>query len=179
MARILPPTRNRTKVLVSGTIAQGATTITLTSGQGALLPDPSTEGEYRLVLYDASTYPDPTDDPDCEDVTVTGKSTDTLTVDPVANDHLTIGVQYVMYLSFDKDQIDLIDDHLQDDLRTITSMTYNDAQQVSTITTATRVYTLTYDEQGELATITTNDSPAVVYTIVRNSNGFLTSITRA
>lgn len=179
MARILPPTRNRTKVLVSGTITAGAVSIALTSGQGALLPDPATEGEYRLVLYDASTYSDPTDDPNCEDITVTAKSTDTLTVDPVVNNHTTIGVQYVMYLSFDKEQIDLIDDHLQDDLRVITSVTYNDAQQVASVVTPSRTYALTYDEQGELATVTTNDSPAVVYTVVRNADGNITSLTRA
>jgi len=178
MARILPPTRNRTKVLVSGTISAGAVSITLTSGQGALFPDPATEGEYRLVLYDASTYPDPTDDPDCEDVTVTAKSTDTLTVDPVVNNHTTIGVQYVMYLSFGKEQIDEIDDFLQDLTRAVTSITYTDGY-ATTITTPTRTYTLTYDQYGEVETVTTNDSPAVVYTIVRNREGQLQSITRA
>jgi len=167
------------KVLVSGTITAGDTSISLLSGQGALLPDPSVEGSFRLVLFDASTYADPTDDASAEDVTVTAIVADTLTVDPVANNHLTSGVQYVMYLSFDKEQIDSIDDYLQDMSRTITSVTHNANGQVATIITGTRTYTLTYDGFGEIATVTTNDTPAKVYTVTRDSAGNLSSITFA
>ena len=176
MARILPPTRSRTKVLVSGTISAGAVSITLTSGQGALLPDPATEGEYRLVLYDASTYPDPTNDPNCEDITVTGKSTDTLTVDPVVNNHTTIGVQYVMYLSFDKDQIDLIDRILGRQITSISSIVYNAKRQVTSVVCGTVTYTLTYNDSGRIATI--NDGTNTC-TITYNGVGNVSSISYA
>jgi len=134
------------------------------------------EGEYRLVLYDASTYPDPTDDPDCEDITVTGLTGDTLTVDPVVNNHTTIGVQYVMYLSFDKEQIDLIDRILGRQITSVSSIVYNAKRQVTSIVCGTVTYTLTYNSSGRIATV--NDGTNTC-TITYAGSGAISTISYA
>src|SRR4051794_21756458 len=51
----------------------------LRSGQGATLPDPAS-GNYNLVWWNVTDYPDPADDPNVEIVRVTAKSSDTLTI---------------------------------------------------------------------------------------------------
>ena len=57
-----------------------ATSIVLSSGEGALLPDPSTDGEFDLVWFNETDYPNPADDPNVEIVRATALATDTLTV---------------------------------------------------------------------------------------------------
>lgn len=179
MARVLPPARNRVKVTVSGTYQIGDTSITLNAGQGALLPNPATDGEYNLVLFDNSTYADPSDDPNAEDVRVTARAGDVLTVDPLVNDHDTIGVQYLMFLSWDKEAIDTVDDLLQDMIRGVSSITYTLDGLIDTIVTPTKTWTLTYNEWREIDEITTNDTPVQTYTVNRDAEGNVTSITYA
>ena len=70
---------NFKKVTVSTGYNNTATSIVLSTGQGAELPDPSGDN-YNVVWYDSTNYPDPADDPNVEIVRVTAKSTDTLTV---------------------------------------------------------------------------------------------------
>jgi hypothetical protein len=70
---------NLIKVEVSIGYGAGDTAIVLTGGEGAELPDPA-NGEYNLVWWDSTTYPDPADDPNVEIVRVTALATDTLTV---------------------------------------------------------------------------------------------------
>lgn len=76
----LDPVKNNVNVTVSTTYDAVATSIVLSGGEGAKLPDPSTDGEFNLVWYDSTVYPDPNDDPNVEIVRVTAVSTDTLTV---------------------------------------------------------------------------------------------------
>ncbi len=76
---MLDQTANFVKVEVSQGYDDTATSIDLVSGDGAKMPDPAS-GEYNVVWWDSTTYPDPTDDPNVEIVRVTAISTDTLTV---------------------------------------------------------------------------------------------------
>ena len=70
---------NLIKVEVSIGYAAGATAIVLAGGEGAELPDPAI-GEYNLVWWDSTVFPDPADDPNVEIVRVTAIATDTLTI---------------------------------------------------------------------------------------------------
>lgn len=70
---------NFKKVTVSIGYNAAATSIVLSAGEGAELPDPSGDN-YNLFWWDSTNYADPADDPNVEIVRVTAKSTDTLTV---------------------------------------------------------------------------------------------------
>lgn len=76
----LDPVKNFAIVTVSTGYDASATSIALTSGHGAKLPAPSTDGAFNLVWWNSTDYSDPSDDPNVEIVRVTGRSTDTLTV---------------------------------------------------------------------------------------------------
>ena len=71
--------KNFAIVTVSTTYDASATSIVLTTGHGAKLPDPAT-ANFNLVWWDSSNYADPSSDPNVEIVRCTAKSTDTLTV---------------------------------------------------------------------------------------------------
>lgn len=71
--------KNFAKVTVSTGYDASATSIVLSSGHGAKLPDPTT-ANFNLVWWNFTDYPDPSDDPNVEIVRCTAKSTDTLTV---------------------------------------------------------------------------------------------------
>lgn len=73
----LDPVVNFGKVTVSTGYSSSATSIVLSSGAGAKLPS---SYPFNLIWWNATDYPDPADDPNVEIVTVTAKSTDTLTV---------------------------------------------------------------------------------------------------
>lgn len=77
---MLDPVRGFCLVTVSTTYDASATSIVLSSGHGAKLPDPSSEGNFNLVWYNSTDYNNPADDPNVEIIRVTGRSTDTLTV---------------------------------------------------------------------------------------------------
>jgi len=77
---MVDPILNFAKVTVSIGYAAGATSIVLSGGEGAKLPAPATDGAFNLVWWDATSYGDPTDDPNREIVRCTARSTDTLTV---------------------------------------------------------------------------------------------------
>lgn len=71
------------KVTVSTGYAAGATSVVLSTGDGAKLPAASTgdsSTHYNLIWWNATDYPDASDDPNKEIVRVTNRSTDTLTV---------------------------------------------------------------------------------------------------
>lgn len=74
------PVVNFGKVTVSTGYDASATSVVLSAGHGATLPDPSTQGEFNLVWYNFTDYPDPTDDPNKEIVRCNARSTDTLTI---------------------------------------------------------------------------------------------------
>lgn len=72
--------KNFAEVTVSTGYDGSATSIALTSGHGAKLPAPATEGAFNLVWWNSTDYPNPSDDPNVEIVRCTARSTDTLTV---------------------------------------------------------------------------------------------------
>src|SRR5262245_3765004 len=75
----LDQTVNFGKVTVSTGYNASATSIVLTTGHGARLPDPAS-GNFNLVWWNSTDYGDPSDDPNVEIVRVTAKSSDTLTI---------------------------------------------------------------------------------------------------
>jgi len=100
----IDPVVNFGKVTVSTTYDAAAISIVLTSGHGAKLPAPATAGEFNLVWWDSTTYPDPSDDPNVEVVRCTARSTDTLTItraqeSTAASTKNTSGKTYLMILS--------------------------------------------------------------------------------
>lgn len=76
----LDAVKNFAKVTVSIGYDAAATSIALTSGHGAKLPAPATDGAFNVVWWNSTDYSDPSDDPNVEIVRVTARSTDTLTV---------------------------------------------------------------------------------------------------
>jgi hypothetical protein len=77
---MLDPVRNFCEVTVLQGYNDSATVIALVSGQGSLLPDPSTEGAFNLVWYNATDYSDPSLDPYKEIVRLTARGTDNATI---------------------------------------------------------------------------------------------------
>lgn len=94
--------QNLTVVTVSGGYNAAATSITLQSGHGARLPDPSVAA-YNLVWWASSLYANPAKDPNVEIVRVTAKVGDVLTVTRAqestsATTKNTDGATYEMHL---------------------------------------------------------------------------------
>jgi hypothetical protein len=101
------PVKNFCKVIVNGLYDSTATTIQLALGEGSKLPDPSTEGQYNLVWWNATDYSDPSDDPYKEIVRVTAKSGDQITIlrgqeGTTAQNHNLSGKTYKMMLTLTK-----------------------------------------------------------------------------
>jgi len=69
--------KNFAKATVSTTYDASQTSIVLTTGHGARFP---TAVPYNVTWWNSTDYPDPSDDPNREIVTVTAIATDTLTV---------------------------------------------------------------------------------------------------
>jgi len=95
----LDATANFVKVTVSTGYNASATSIVLSSGQGALLP----AAPFNLTWWNVTDYADPSDDPNVEIVRVTNIATDTLTVTrategPAASTKNTAGKTYKMLL---------------------------------------------------------------------------------
>jgi len=74
------PVKNFALATVSTGYNASATSIVLSSGDGAKFPAPSTDGAFNVVWWNFTDYADPADDPNKEIVRVTARSTDTLTV---------------------------------------------------------------------------------------------------
>lgn len=110
----LDPVKNFARCIVSTGYSAAATTVVLSSGEGAKLPQPSTDGAFNLVWYDASTYSDPADDLNVEIVRCTARTSDTLTITRAqegtsATAKNTAGKTYYMILAITKKMIDDID----------------------------------------------------------------------
>lgn len=104
---MIDPIKNFAKVTLAAGIDADDTSVSLTAGHGAKLPNPSTDGAFNLVLWNFTNYPDPSDDPDVEIVRVTGRSGDTLTIARAqegtsAAAHNTTGKLYKAILAFTK-----------------------------------------------------------------------------
>ncbi len=111
---MLDPVKNFGVVTVSTGYSDSDTSIVLSGGDGATLPDPSTDGAFNLVWYNSSDYFNPTDDPNKELVRVTARSADTLTVvraqeGTSASTKNTAGKTYKMVLAFTKKMRDDMD----------------------------------------------------------------------
>jgi len=99
---------NFCKVTVNQGYDANDTTIAISSTDPNLsrLPNPATDGEYNLVWYDATVYPDPSDDPNKEIVRVVSKTGNVLEVERGSEDTSpgstknTSGSTYKMALSY-------------------------------------------------------------------------------
>lgn len=108
---MLDPVKNFAIVVVSTGYDDTATSVVLTSGDGAKLPDPSTDGEFNLVWWNSEDFGDPPSDTNVEIVRVTAKSTDTLTItrgqeDTSASSKNEAGKTYKMILTPTKKTIE-------------------------------------------------------------------------
>ena len=104
----LDPVINFGKVEVSTGYDASATSIVLSSGDGAKLPSTFS---YNITWWNSTDYADPTDDPNVEIVRVTNRVTDTLTViraqeSTSASTKNTGGKTYKMILSLTKKMVD-------------------------------------------------------------------------
>lgn len=104
------PVTNFGLVTVSTTYDAAATSIVLTTGHGSRLPSTF---PYPMVWWNATDYPHPADDPNVEIVSVTNRSSDTLTVTRAqestsASTKNTGGKTYRMSLSFTKAMFDTL-----------------------------------------------------------------------
>lgn len=104
---MLDPVTNFGIVEVSTGYDDSATSIALATGDGAKLPQPSTDGAFNLVWYNATDYAAPHLDPNREIVRCTARSTDTLTVTRAqegtsASTKNTSAKTYVMVLAVTK-----------------------------------------------------------------------------
>jgi hypothetical protein len=107
----MDPVKNFAKCTVSTGYSEAPTTIVLSSGQGAKLPNPAADGAFNLVWFNATDYADPSDDPNVEIVRCTARSTDTLTVTRgqeggASQTHNASGKIYKMMLALSKKWID-------------------------------------------------------------------------
>lgn len=70
--------KNNAKSLTTDNpLTAGATTVNVTGGTGAKFP---AGGDFLLTIWDAVTYPDPSDDANMEVVRATARSTDAITI---------------------------------------------------------------------------------------------------
>lgn len=107
----LDPVTNFAKVTLNTGYDADDINVTLVSGDGALLPDPATDGAFNLVWYNDTDYSDPTDDPNKEITRCTAKSGDNLTLTRAqegtsASTKNASGKTYKMLLSVTKKMID-------------------------------------------------------------------------
>jgi hypothetical protein len=105
------PVRNFIKLTLPGYHTLSDTLIGLNTGDGATLPNPSTEGDFNMVCYNDTDYPDPSDDPLKEIFRVIANSGDVLTVEraqegTTATDKNIAGKTYKLILALTKKTID-------------------------------------------------------------------------
>ena len=106
--------KNFVVVQVSTGYNSTATSIVLSAGEGAKLPDPATAGAFNMVWWNSTDYLNPADDPYKEIVRCTARSTDTLTVSRAqegtsAQNHNLDGKDYKMMMGLTAKMIDDIE----------------------------------------------------------------------
>ena len=127
------PIVNFFKSTLVGTYSDSATSLTIATGDGALLPDPSTDGAFNLTIFEGLQV---TNSTSFEIVRVTARSGDVLTVTRGAENTtpLTIGSStHSILMSATKKTFDDI----------------NDAIDNVNVTTLTGVEELTFDTTGD------------------------------
>lgn len=107
---VLPPVTNFAKVIVTTGYSSAATSIVLLSGHGAKLP---ATFPFPLSWWNCTDYSAPEDDPFVEIISVTARTTDTLTVvraqdGTSAQNHNTGTKTYCMVLSITKAMWDAV-----------------------------------------------------------------------
>jgi len=126
------PLRNFFKSTLVGTYSDTDTSLTVATGDGALLPDPSVDGAYNLTIFEGLQV---TGSTDFEIVRVTARSGDVLTVTrgQESTTPLTIGsATHSILMSATKKTFDDI----------------NTAIENVDLTTLTNVESITYDNDG-------------------------------
>ena len=108
---LLDPVVNFGKVTVSTGYSNLDTVIVLAAGDGSKLPHTDTGGNFNLVWFNSSAYPDPADDPNVEIVRCTVRTGDVLTIirseeGTAASSKNAAGKTYKMILSPTKKTID-------------------------------------------------------------------------
>lgn len=106
--------KNFAKVTLLTGIDSDDLSLTLASGHGAKLPNPTTDGPFNLVCYNASDYADPADDPYVEVFRCTARVTDACTISRAqegtsAVAHNSTGKTYKCILAFTKKSYDDLD----------------------------------------------------------------------
>lgn len=111
----IDPITNLASVTVSTTYDAVATSIVLSGGEGAKLPDPDADGNYNGTWYNFTDYPDVVSDPNVEFVRFTGPAGtgDTKTIvrgqeGISASTKNTAGKTYKIVLGFSKLTYDII-----------------------------------------------------------------------
>ena len=148
------------KVQVSIGYDASATSIALSSGDGAKLPS---SFPYNVVWWDFTTYSDPGDDPNVEIVRVTNRVTDTLTVTRAqegtgASTKNTSGKTYKMDLSMTKKMIEDLTINATDTVQTL------DATQ-TTLDTVTLTDENTYHVEALVTAVQSDGTDRASYHI--------------
>lgn len=115
----LDPVFNFAKSTLASGITDSATSLSVSTGEGSLFPDPSTDGAFDAVIFNETDYIGVYDDPDVEVVRVTSISTDTFTITRAqqgtsASAHNTGGKTYGIFIpNMSSGFRDAIEAHLQ------------------------------------------------------------------
>lgn len=146
----LDPVYNFCKVQLAFGYDSSATSIELLSGEGAKLPSPTVLGNYNLVWWNYTDYPDPSDDPNKEIIRVTGKVVDILAVTRAQEGTLASaknisGKTYKMILTPTKKTIGDIGTELdgKDEyhgVQTIGALSFDNTDHILTIASGTNTY---------------------------------------
>ena len=155
----LDPVKNFAKVELSTGYASGVTSVNLVSGDGAKLPDPSSDGSFNLVWWNSSDYSDPADDPNVEIVRCTARSTDTLTIIRAQEgtsdvNHNTSGKTYKMVLAPTKKFRDDIEARLAFSSRARAYLSGSAQSIPDSTSTKIQLDTENYDGLGEFDPVT-------------------------
>ena len=116
---MLDPTKNFGVVSAGSGHNSSTQTVTLATGEGSKLPQPSTDGSFNLVWWNCTDYPNPHSDPFKEIVRVTARAGDVLTVSRGQEGTTATAKQlrsrtYRLALVLTKKTVDDIDDALED-----------------------------------------------------------------
>jgi len=98
---VLDPAQNFVRGTVDSSVGQSDTTISVSNA--SIYPDPSTQGNYNLVIWDDVNYKSPNDDPDVEIIRVTGRDTNNNNLTVTRGEESTTAVSHpsgsVLHLS--------------------------------------------------------------------------------
>lgn len=159
--QILGPFTNGATCAVSTGYNSSATTVVLSTGCGARLPTPGSDG-IRAVWYNATDYPNGYDDPNYEVITITARSGDTLTLatrggieGTSATAKNTAGKTYVINVGVTADAFNKLD--TANDASYVTLATNTGLPNERVLTAGTAIG-LTDGGAGSTVTVAVNDA---------------------